>query len=131
MSSPVLLYLQKDRLHHVGRDLSRNIEWKEDGQSNIVVEALGIYSKVLAQVEEASISNVGPIEEGQAADLVRMFLRWVERPILTGTAAKGREQGDSLACARVSLSLSRSTGVRYRSTTVVRCPPCMQRRISP
>ena len=59
--------------HHVGRDLSSNIERKEDSQSDIVFDrarTLGGHVQIFLEVEEFGISDVCAVEEGEACTFV-------------------------------------------------------------
>jgi hypothetical protein len=58
--------------HHVGWDLSGDIEWEEDGQRNIVLDSLWAFprhAQVLLKTEEFGISNVCTIQKGKTAQV--------------------------------------------------------------
>jgi hypothetical protein len=51
--------------HHVRRYLCRNIEWEEDGEAIIVLDALEV--EVFLEMIETCIADVGAVEEAKPA----------------------------------------------------------------
>jgi hypothetical protein len=59
--------------HHIGWDFGGDIERKENGQRNIILDRLGTlfgHAQVLLKTEEFGISDIGSVQEGKAEELV-------------------------------------------------------------
>ena len=52
--------------HHVAWDFGRDIEWKENGQGNVVIQTL--HTEINLQLDETRVSDIGAIEEAETID---------------------------------------------------------------
>lgn len=55
--------------HHIAWDLGGDVEREEDGQGDVVVQAL--HTQILLEMDEAGISNVGAVEEAETVSISR------------------------------------------------------------
>lgn len=56
--------------HHIGWNLSHNVEWKEDGEGMVVLDDIRSFERhvqILLQTKEFGITDIRAVQEGKTA----------------------------------------------------------------